>query len=106
MIPYGPAMADASDHLVKQALQGRREGRLADAKRDLLEAVEICRRSGSRAELARALKDLGQIECDLDDNDAALQHYQEALGLYRAEGDVLKIAHTVRHVGDIHRYQG
>ena len=99
-------MSDTSDQLIQQALQARREGRLADAKRDLLEAVEICRRSGSRAELAGALKDLGQIEYDLDDNDAALQHYQEALALYRAEGDVLKIAHTVRHVGDIHRYQG
>jgi len=99
-------MSEASDQLVKQALQARREGRLADAKRDLLQAVEICRRSGSRAESARALKDLGQIECDLDNYDAALQHYEESLALYRAEGDVLKIAHTVRHVGDIHRYEG
>ena len=57
-------------------------------------------------ELAGALKDLGQIECDLDNNEAALQHYQEALALYRAEGDVLKIAHTVRHLGDVHRCEG
>jgi len=99
-------MSDTSDQLIQQARQARRQGHLADAKRDLLEAVETCLRSGSRVELARALKDLGQIECDLDNYDAALQHYEEALALYRAEGDVLKIAHTVRHVGDIHRYEG
>jgi tetratricopeptide (TPR) repeat protein len=33
--------------------------------------------------------------------DSALQLYQEAAGLYRAEGDALRLAHTVRHVGDI-----
>jgi tetratricopeptide (TPR) repeat protein len=56
--------------------------------------------------LALALKGLGQIERDLHHGDAALQHYEEAAEIYRAESDPLKLAHTVRHVGDIHQDAG
>jgi tetratricopeptide (TPR) repeat protein len=99
-------MSDLSEKLLRQALQARRDCRLGDAERDLVEAVEICRATGVRAELARTLTALGQIERDLHRGQAALQHYEEAVALYRAEGDVLKLAHTVRHVGDIHRETG
>lgn len=99
-------MSDASDKLLREATQARREDRHADAKRILVEAVDICRKSESRSDLAKALTDLGQIERDLHHNQAALPYYEEALAIYRAEGDALKIAHTVRHVGDIQRNQG
>jgi tetratricopeptide (TPR) repeat protein len=39
-------------------------------------------------------------------NDAALRHYEEAVALYRAEGNPLKLAHTIRHVADIQRHVG
>jgi tetratricopeptide (TPR) repeat protein len=97
-------MRDESDRLVKEALQARRENRPIDAKRDLIEAVAVCRRAGLQTELARALTSLGQIERDLHCDDAALQHYEEAAAIYRSEGDVLKLAHTIRHVADIHRH--
>ena len=97
-------MSAAPDQLLLQAFQARREHRLADAKRDLVEAVTLCRNSGTRTDLAKALTALGQIERDLEHGDVALQHYEEALALYRAEGDVLRIAHTVRHIADIHRH--
>jgi tetratricopeptide (TPR) repeat protein len=99
-------VSDASDKLLKQAFQARRENRLADARRDLVEAVEICRKAGVPAELAEALTGLGQIERDLQRNDAARQHYEEAVAIYRAQGDALVLAHTVRHVADIHRHDG
>src|ERR1017187_8136279 len=99
-------MSEASDKLVQQASQARRENRLADAKRDLVEAVDICRKAGVRVDLAKALTGLGQIERDLHHSEAALQHYEEAAAIYRAEGDVLRLAHTVRHLGDIHRNDG
>ena len=99
-------MSDASSKLLSQANQARRENRLADAKRDLEEAVDLCRKAGLRAELAQALTGLGQIERDLHHSDAALKHYEEAAAIYRAEGDVLRLAHTVRHVGDIHQDEG
>jgi len=99
-------MTDKSGKLIQQALQARRENRLADAKRDLVEAVGLCRRAGLQAELAKALTGLGQIERDLHCSSAALQHYEEAVALYRAEGNALKVAHTIRHVADIHRHEG
>ncbi len=99
-------MPDAVNQLLARATQARRENRPADAKRDLTEAVEICRRSNVPSQLAIALADLGQIERDLHHSDAALQHYEEAVAIWRAEGDPLKLAHTVRHVGDIQRSEG
>lgn len=45
--------------------------------------------------MASALTRLGQIEKD----------YEEAATIYRAEGDALRLAHTVRHVGDVLREQ-
>jgi hypothetical protein len=89
-------MSDASDKLLSQALQARRERRLDDARRNLVEAVDPCRKAGVRVELAKALTGLGQIERDLDRSEAARQHYEEAVAIYRAEGDALRLAHTVR----------
>jgi tetratricopeptide (TPR) repeat protein len=99
-------MSDATDKLLRQAFQARRENRLQDAKRDLVKAVKLSRVEGAAVDLARSLTGLGQIERDLDHNEAARQHYEEAVAIYRAEGDALRIAHTVRHVADIHRHQG
>jgi tetratricopeptide (TPR) repeat protein len=96
-------MSEASNKLLQQALAARRSNRLADARRDLVEAVDVCRNAGVRVDLAKALTGLGQIERDLHYGEAALQHYEEAAALYRAEGNLLRLAHTVRHVGDIHR---
>lgn len=106
-------MATMPEHwekLLNDALQARREGRHQDAKRELGEAVDLCRNASPRTELARALSALGQIERDLHNTEAALQHYQEAVAIYRTEAhserNELRIAHTIRHVGDIHRSAG
>jgi tetratricopeptide (TPR) repeat protein len=99
-------MSEKSDQLIKQALQARRDNRLDDAKRDLVEAVALCREVAAPGKLARALAGLGQAERDLYHNDAALRHYEEAVALYRVEGDPLKVAHTIRHVADIQRHEG
>jgi tetratricopeptide (TPR) repeat protein len=99
-------MSDVVDNLLSQAAQARRDHRLSDAKRDLLEAVDHCRKAGTRMKLASALTSLGQIERDLQEKDFPRQHYEEAVAIYRAEGDVLKLAHAIRHVGDICRHEG
>jgi tetratricopeptide (TPR) repeat protein len=99
-------MSEVSDNLLSQAAQARRDHRLSDAKRDLLEAVDLCREAGPRIELASALTSLGQIERDLQEKDSPRQHYEEAVAIYRSEGDALKLAHAIRHLGDIHRHEG
>jgi tetratricopeptide (TPR) repeat protein len=99
-------VSEQFEELMQQAMHARRENRFANAKRDYARAVDICRQNGNKADLARALKGLGQIERDLGHLEIALQHYEEALALHRAEGGAFKIAHTVRHVGDIHQDAG
>jgi tetratricopeptide (TPR) repeat protein len=96
-------MASTLESLLEQGYQARREHRLADAKRTYEEAVELSRQSNHPADLAIALKGLGQIERDLQEIEASLQHYQESAGLYRTLDNPLALAHTVRHVGDILR---
>ncbi len=99
-------MSDAAIKLVRQADRARRENRLADAHRDLVEAVALCRQAGVQRELVQALKGLGQIERDLGRGEAARPLYEEAVAICRKEGDPLTLAHTVRHLGDIHQDAG
>ncbi|MGA9640120.1 MAG: tetratricopeptide repeat protein [Terriglobales bacterium] len=96
-------MPEQSKELITDALQARREGRHQDAKRDLTGAVDLCRKGGAQVDVARALTALGQIERDLHNLDAALLHYQEAAAIYRGQANHSKLAHTIRHVADIHR---
>jgi len=91
------------DSLLRRAHRARRENRLDDARRDLIEAVARARARDARAALAGALARLGQVERDIGNGDAARQHYEEAVGIYRVEGDVLGLAHAIRHLGDIHQ---
>jgi len=96
-------MSEQSEKLRKRAAAARREHRLEDAKRDLIEAVALCREGHEETDLAKALTGLGQIESDLEDHAAALNNYEEAAAIYRSRGDSQRLAHTIRHVGDIHR---
>ncbi len=88
--------------LAAQAAAARKENRLQDALRDMTQVVSICREEGDEALLARALPGLGQIERDLEDTGNALAHYSEAAELHRAQGNSRRLAHTVRHIADIH----
>ncbi|MGA8301382.1 MAG: tetratricopeptide repeat protein [Terriglobales bacterium] len=99
-------MPEQIGNLIQDALQARRDSRYEDAKSGLAAAVNLCRKSGARSDLARALTALGQIERDLHHLNEALQHYEEAVAIYRDEGNRPRLAHTVRHLGDIHRSAG
>jgi tetratricopeptide (TPR) repeat protein len=92
-------MSDTGVELMQRAQRARREKRLADAHRDLLDAVAVYRQAGASRELVLALKGLGQIERDLGRGDAARPLYEEAVAICREEGDPLTLAHTVRHLG-------
>jgi ankyrin repeat protein len=98
-----PAIAD---DLIQRALQARREKRLPDAKRDLIDAVALLREHGSRTDLARALGELVELERHLPNAEAALQHYQEAVAILRDLDEPLRLAHAVRHLGDVHNDAG
>jgi tetratricopeptide (TPR) repeat protein len=100
------AMADNLDKLLSIASQARREHRHADARKDLVEAVRLARTGEDQIGLAKALTALGQIERDLGNGNAALQHYEQAAAIYRQGSDPLRIAHTIRHLADILQDEG
>jgi tetratricopeptide (TPR) repeat protein len=94
-------MSEQVDILLHRADQARRDHRPADAKPELEKALDTCRRSGTKVDLARILKALGQVERDMRHPEIALPLYEEAASIYRSEDDALALAHTIRHVGDI-----
>jgi tetratricopeptide (TPR) repeat protein len=98
--------SDDALRLMHQADRARTENRLADAHRDFVAAVQLCRRIGVRRELVRALKGLGQVERDLGHGEEARLLYEEAVALCREQGDPLALAHTVRHLGDTYHDAG
>lgn len=95
-----------ADVLLKRGYEARRENRPDDAKRAFSGAIELCRASGDRAGLAQAYAGLGQIERDLHNGLSARGHYEESVAILRGLDRPLKLAHTVRHLGDILREQG
>lgn len=99
-------MSDEALKLMTEADRARREHRLADAERDLSEAVGLCRGDAAKGDLAQALKRLAQIKRDLGHGDAARALYEQAVAIYRQEGGALELAHTIRHLGDVHRHEG
>ncbi len=98
-------MSDAQ-RLIGAAWQARREDRHEDAERDLLRAVESARQADSRPELIHALKALAHVVRDVGEDERARPLYEEAVALCREEQDPLLLAHTVRHLGDLHRGAG
>jgi tetratricopeptide (TPR) repeat protein len=98
-------MTASINNLLDRAAQARREKRPADARAVLVEAVAHARVSDAVPEiLARALTALGQIERDLNHRDAALELYEEAAIIERQlNADPLRLAHTIRHLADIHQ---
>lgn len=92
----------AAGQLMQQARRARQGGKPAEAARALHEAVGHCRQAGLRSTHARCLALLGQLARDQANLDQALAHYQEALTIYQKLGDSDGVAHTVRHIGDIH----
>ena len=99
-------MLDDPEGLIALAYGARREGRPQKAKQLFSDAVTLCRARGKQTTLAKALTGLGQIERDLKNPQEALCSYRAAEAIYRELADPLRLAHTVRHVGDILRGEG
>lgn len=97
---------DAIDDSLDAAWRARREGRQESAERMLLDAVTVCRQTGTRRQLIRALGALAHVVRDGGLDDRALLLSEEAVALGRDEGDGLLLAHAVRHLGDLHRDGG
>ena len=49
---------------------------------------------------------LAQVDRDQRRPEAARPRYEEAVALYRSLGDELRVAHTIRHLGELHTEAG
>lgn len=94
-----------SQDLLTRAARAKREGRLSDARRDASIAAGLLRQDPPDAELADALRLVGELERKLHQDIAARAHYEEAVDLCRSYSDPLTQAHTIRHLGDVY-YEG
>jgi tetratricopeptide (TPR) repeat protein len=55
---------------------------------------------------AADLRRRGESERRRPDTDGGVAAYEQAVAILRTTGDVLKLAHTIRHLGDVHQEQG
>ncbi|MBA2707770.1 MAG: tetratricopeptide repeat protein [Gemmatimonadaceae bacterium] len=93
---------DASEEELRSLLRARKAKRLRDARCEMLDTVDRLRFEGRKAELGEALRELGELERRLPDTDAPRRHYEESVAVLRDAGDTLKLAHSIRHLGDVH----
>lgn len=94
-------MSELIDELQKNASRAIQEGRFEEARQYLVEAVNKSQPEKG-ATLAASLRALAEVERKLSDNDSARRHYEEAVSMYRTVGEPLKLAHTIRHLGNLH----
>ena len=100
-------MNNAIEELIARAAQHRRDRNPTDAAREWAEAVDLSRRRSDIPSLIRCLRGAAETERDVGRNCEAGDLYEEAVSLCRTQNkDVLLLANTVRHLGDIRRHIG
>lgn len=79
---------------------------MARIEADLVKARDICERAGAKRELSTALGKLGHVAQDLGHPDRAHTLFEESVAVARQTGDPLRVAHAVRHLGQVNRRLG
>jgi tetratricopeptide (TPR) repeat protein len=79
----------------------RRAGKFSEALLLMNEAAAMCG-PGQEFSQACVLRELGELARNRHDLSAAQEHYEKAVALMRSTDDQLKLAHTIRHLGDVH----
>lgn len=78
----------------------------ARVEADLVRACGLLRKTGARTELSIALGKLGHVALDSARTDRALALFEEAVTVSREVEDPLRLAHAVRHLGQVHHGVG
>lgn len=89
-----------------EAVAARVEAVATRVEADLVRACEICERIGAMRELSIALGKLAHVALDRGQADKARSLLEDAVAAARAVGDPLRVAHAVRHLGQVHHRQG
>jgi len=78
----------------------------ARVEADLIRACEICEQIGATRERSIALGKLAHVALDRGHADKARSLLEDAVAAARTVGDPLRVAHAVRHLGQVHHRQG
>ena len=93
------------ESLLEQGRKAKSERRPEDARNAFREALPECHGGEDGPLLATLYEELAYVERNLRDLESAELHYRKASELYRGLDNLLKTAHTIRHVADILREQ-
>ena len=77
----------------------------ARVEADLVRACGICEEIGATRELSIALGKLAHVALDRGQTDRAGGLLEEAVAAARETGDALRVAHAVRHLGQVRHRQ-
>ncbi|MXV95810.1 MAG: tetratricopeptide repeat protein, partial [Gemmatimonadetes bacterium] len=69
-------------------------------------ARKMYEKAGARRGLSVALGKLGHVALDLDDTDRARTLFEESVAVAREADDPLRLAHAVRHLGQVNHRLG
>lgn len=73
---------------------------------DLVMACELCEQARATKWLSVALGRLGHVALDLDEPDRARTLLEESVAVAREADDPLRLAHAVRHLGQVNHRLG
>ncbi|MXX56851.1 MAG: tetratricopeptide repeat protein [Gemmatimonadetes bacterium] len=79
---------------------------MSGVEADLVRACEMYEHAGARSGLSAALGKLGHVALDLDDTDRARALFEESVAVAREAEDPLRLAHAVRHLGQVNHRLG
>ena len=79
---------------------------LARVEADLTRACGICEQAGRRREHSVALGKLGHVALDLGRPERARTLFAKSVAVARETDDPLRLAHAVRHLGQVNRRLG
>lgn len=79
---------------------------MARVEADLVRACDICEQAGDTKAYSVALGKLGHVALDLGDPDRARALFEKSVAVARDAGDPLRVAHAVRHLGQVNRRLG
>jgi tetratricopeptide (TPR) repeat protein len=90
--------------LLERGNAARRAGQFSEASQHLNAALAMC---GPGQDFSRAcvLRELGELSRNVGNHRAAQEYYEQAVVLLRVSDDPDKLAHTIRHLGDVHAKQ-
>jgi len=103
VLPYALGTAKAYSSLGQTCLQ---LGRYPEARFFLEKAVEVCRKLGAEAEMAKFLGKLGLVYSKLGEYQKAIEYQKQDLDISSRFGNYRALAFSLRNLGLSHKDQG